>query len=51
MGGSSIETIYHSNYVTLEGAQLYFLFSLTLSTIKMEDYKHLRSDILAPAST
>lgn len=50
-GEAAFETIYHSNYVMLEGAQLYFLFSLTLSTIKMEDYKHLRSDILAPAST
>lgn len=50
-GEAAFETIYHSNYVMLEGAQLDFLFSLTLSTIKMEDYKYLRSDILAPAST
>lgn len=50
-GEAAFETIYHSNYVMLEEARLYFLFSLTLSTIKMEDYKHLRSDILVPACT
>lgn len=50
-GEAAFETIYHSNYVMLEGARLYFLFSLTLSNVKMEEYKHLRSDILVPAST
>lgn len=50
-GEATFETIYHSNYVMLEGARLYFLFSLTLSTVKMGDYKHLRSDISVPAST
>lgn len=50
-GEPTFETIYHGNYVMLEGARLYFLFSLTLSTVKMKDYKRLRSDLLVPAST
>lgn len=50
-GEAAFEDIYHSNYVMLEGARLYFLFSLTLSTVKMEDYKHLKSDISVGAST
>jgi len=50
-GEAAFEDIHHGNYVMLEGAQLYFLFSLTLSTIKMEDYKHLECDILVRSRT
>lgn len=51
MGEAAFEDIYHGNYVMLEGAQLYFLFSLTLSTVKIEDYKHLERDIWVRSHT